>query len=52
MVNGLESFVSSKVFWEGDHVRLIVIVKDSKRLSDTLVHTVLASLRRLVGDVF
>ena len=47
LVELLESFVSGKVFWEGDHVRLIVSVKDSKRLSDTLVHTVSASLRKI-----
>ena len=30
---GLERFVRGKVYWEGDHVRLLLTSKDSKGIS-------------------
>ena len=42
---GLSSFVSGKVVWEGDHVRLILTVKDSKGISKHVVSEVFARLR-------
>ena len=44
---GLSSFVSGKVMWEGDHVRLIRTAKDSKRISKHVVSQVSARLRRI-----
>ena len=34
---GLSSFAAGKVAWEGDHVRLVLTPKDSKRLTKELV---------------
>ena len=34
---GLERFVRGKVFWEGDHVRLLLTSKDSNGISKELV---------------
>ena len=42
---GLERFVRGKVFWEGDHVRLLLISKDSNGISKELVREVSSVLR-------
>ena len=44
---GLSRFVSGKVAWEGDHVRLILNTKDSKGLTKNIVSQVSASLRKV-----
>ena len=44
---GLSRFVSGKVAWEGDHVRLILNAKDSKGLTKHVVNQVSASLRKI-----
>ena len=41
---GLSSLVRGKVVWEGDHVRLILTAKDSKRISKHVVSQVSARL--------
>ena len=43
---GLSRFVSGKVVWEGDHVRLILTAKDSKGVNQHVVRHVSASLRK------
>ena len=42
---GLERFVRGKVYWEGDHVRLLLTSKDSKGISKELVRDVSSVLR-------
>ena len=44
---GLASFVRGNVFWEGDHVRLVLTPKDSKGLPKELVSQVSSSLRKI-----
>ena len=44
---GLDSFVRGNAFWEGEHVRLVLTPKDSKRLTKELVSQVSASLRKI-----
>ena len=44
---GLSRFVSGKVAWEGDHVRLILNAKDSKGFTKHVVNQVSASLRKI-----
>ena len=44
---GLDSFVRGAVFWEGEHVRLVLTPDDSKRLTKKLVSQVSASLRKI-----
>ena len=44
---GLSTFVGGKVFWEGDHVRLVLSIKDSRGISDPLVREVSARLRKI-----
>ena len=44
---GLSRFVSGKVAWEGDHVRLILNAKDSKGITKHVVCQVSASLRKI-----
>ena len=44
---GLTSFVRGNVRWEGDHVRLILTVADSKGVTRELVSQVSSSLRRI-----
>ena len=44
---GLSSFVSGKVVWEGDHVRLVPTAKDSKGISKHVVSQVSARLRKI-----
>ena len=44
---GLESFVMGNVLWEGDHIRLVLMKKDSKGISSKLVKEVSASLRKI-----
>ena len=48
---GLVSFVRGKVFWEGEHVRLVLTPRDSKGLTKELVRQVPLVLGRLVVDV-
>ena len=43
---GLTSFVRGNVRWEGDHVRLILTVADSKGITRELVSQVSSSLRK------
>ena len=40
-------FVRGRVFWEGEHVRLILTRKDSRRISRELVNQVSHRLRRI-----
>ena len=44
---GLASFVRGIVCWEGDHVRLVLIPKDSKGLTKALVGEVSSCLRKI-----
>ena len=44
---GLSQFVSGKVLWEGDHVRLILTAKDSKGVNQHVVRQVSASIRKV-----
>ena len=44
---GLSSFVSGKVLWEGDHVRLILAAKDSKGISKYIVSQMSARLWKI-----
>ena len=44
---GLVSFVTGKVFWEGEHVRLVLTPRDSKGLTKELVSQVSSSLRKI-----
>ena len=41
------SFVRGKVFWEGEHVRLVLAPRDSKGLTKELVNQVSCSLRKI-----
>ena len=42
---GLDSFVRGGAFWEGEHVRLVLIPNDSKWLTKELISQVSASLK-------
>ena len=44
---GLVGFARGAVAWEGDHVRLILLPKDSKGLSKEVVAKISACLRRI-----
>ena len=44
---GLSSLVRGKVVWEGDHIRLVLTVKDSKGISKHVVSQVSARLRKI-----
>ena len=44
---GLVGFARGAVAWEGDHVRLILLPKDSKGLSKEVVAKISARLRRI-----
>ena len=44
---GLVSFVRGKVFWEGEHVRLVLTPRGSKGLTKELVSQVSSSLRKI-----
>ena len=44
---GLSSFVSGKIAWEDDHVRLILTAKNSKGINKHVVRQVSAALRKI-----
>ena len=44
---GLASFARGSVAWEGDHVRLLLLPKDSKGLSKDVVGRISACLRKI-----
>ena len=44
---GLVSFVRGNVFWEGEHIRLVLTPKDSKGLTKVFVSQVSSSLRKI-----
>ena len=44
---GLASFARDSVAWEGDHVRLLLLPKDSKGLSKDVVGRISACLRKI-----
>ena len=44
---GLVGFARGAVAWEGDHVRLILLLKDSKGLSKEVVAKISACLSRI-----
>ena len=44
---GLASFARGSVDWEGDHVRLLLLPKDSKGLSKDVVGRISACLRKI-----
>ena len=44
---GLVGFARGAVAWEGDHVRLVLLPKDSKGLSKEVVAKISACLRRI-----
>jgi hypothetical protein len=44
---GLVSFSRGSVAWEGDHVRLVLLHKDSKGLSKAVVAQISACLRKI-----
>ena len=44
---GLVGFARGAVAWEGDHVRLVLLPKDSKGLSKDVVAKISAYLRRI-----
>ena len=44
---GLASFARGSVAWEGDHVRLLLLSKDSKGLSKDVVGRISACLRKI-----
>ena len=44
---GLDSFARGSVAWKGDHVRLLLLPKDSKGLSQDVVDRISACLRKI-----